>query len=209
MKTCEELRTNGTVAIVGAGPAGATLGRLLQQRGFSVKLYERDASSTARSQGGSLDLRKDAGQRAVDAAGLTDIFAKYSREEAKAFRMLDDHGNEIPGGADETHDEPGPEIDRGDLRQLLLDSLKPGTVEWGHTVKEVQPESDGRWRLEFEDWPPVVADLVVGADGVGSKVRAQLTSIKPTYIGMSISRRSSAKTFGEDRNSITFLAKAR
>ncbi len=186
MKTCEELRTNGTVAIVGAGPAGATLGRLLQQRGFSVKLYERDASSTARSQGGSLDLRKDAGQRAVDAAGLTDIFAKYSREEAKAFRMLDDHGQEIPGGADETHEEPGPEIDRGDLRQLLLDSLKPDTVAWGHAVKEVQPESDGRWRLTFEDRPPVVADLVVGADGVGSKVRSQLTPVRPTYIGMSM-----------------------
>ena len=186
MKSCEELRTRGTVAIVGAGPAGATLGRLLQQRGFSVTLYERDASSTARSQGGSLDLRRDAGQRAVDAAGLGELFAKHSRDEAKAFRMLDDHGAEIPGGADDTHEEPGPEIDRGDLRQLLLDSLAPGTIAWGHAVNEVCAEPDGRWRLTFADRPPVVADLVVGADGVGSKVRAQLTSIKPTYIGMSM-----------------------
>ena len=186
MKTCEELRTIGTVAVVGAGPAGATLARLLQARGFSTKVYERDASPTARPQGGSLDLRKDGGQRAIEQAGLTEEFRRHSRDDAKAFRMLDSRGRPHPiarSGEAETHDDAGPEIDRADLRRLLLDSLAPSTVVWGHAVTDVLPEPDGRWRLEFKGRPPVTADLVVGADGVGSKVRHRLTPVRPRYIG--------------------------
>lgn len=171
MMTCKDLQTNGTVAIVGAGPAGATLARLLQKQGFSVKVFERDASSTSRSQGGSLDLRKDSGQRAVDKAGLSETFQQVSRSEAKDFKMLDSQGRAYPSGGAETHEEAGPEIDRGDLRQLLLDSLAPGTVAWGHLVKDVYLEADGRWRLEFAEQAPAIADMVVGADGVGSQVR--------------------------------------
>ncbi|MEH2013147.1 FAD-dependent oxidoreductase [Nostoc sp.] len=186
MMTCKDLQTGGTVAIVGAGPAGATLARLLQMQGFSVKVFERDASSTSRSQGGSLDLRKDSGQRAVDKAGLSETFRQASRREAKAFKMLDSQGSVHPEEGAETHEDAGPEIDRGDLRQLLLDSLAPGTVAWGHLLKDIHPETDGRWRLEFAKQGPVTADLVVGADGVGSRVRHRLTPVRPRYIGMTM-----------------------
>ena len=183
---CRELRTSGSVAVVGAGPGGATLARLLQLRGFNAKVFERDTSATARPQGGSLDLRADSGQRAVDASGLTAEFAAVSREDAKAFRMLDSHGTEMPGAGAETHEDPGPEVDRADLRRLLLDSLAPDTVAWGHAVQAVQPADDGRWRLEFEEFPSFTADLVVGADGMGSKVRRRLTSAEPVYTGITM-----------------------
>lgn len=186
MMTCKDLQTGGTVAIIGAGPAGATLARLLQTQGFSIKVFERDASPTARSQGGSLDLRKDSGQRAVDNVGLSEAFRQASRSDAKVFKMLDSQGGVHPAGGAETHEDAGPEIDRGDLRQLLLDSLAPGTVAWGHFVKDVHPEADGRWRLEFAEQGPVIADLVVGADGVGSRVRHRLTPVRPRYIGMTM-----------------------
>lgn len=186
MKSCEELRTVGTVAIVGAGPAGTMLARLLQVRGFSVKVFERDVSPTARAQGGSLDLRKNAGQRAVEQAGLMEEFTRLSRSDARAFKMLDSQGNPHPAGEAGTHEEAGPEIDRGDLRQMLLGSLAPDTIAWDHTLKDVVPESDGRWRLEFKDQAPVVADLVVGADGVGSRVRPRLTPVRPRYTGMTM-----------------------
>ncbi len=142
MMSSENLRTGGSVAIVGAGPAGAMLARLLQMRGFTVQVIERDASSTARPQGGSLDLRPDSGQRAIDAAELGDVFSRFSRNEAKAFRMIDSQGEELPGMGEETHEDPGPEIDRRDLRQLLLDSLAPDTVAWGHVVQDVHREAD-------------------------------------------------------------------
>ena len=182
MKTAE-LLTSGSVAVVGAGPGGLMLARLLQTRGVEVAVYERDTTPTSRRQGGSLDLRPDSGQRAIDAAGLTDVFTRQSREDAKDFRLASSQGVTIPGAGEETHEDAGPEIDRGDLRQLLLDSLEPGTVRWGQTVADVQPTPDGRWQLELGDSAPVVADLVVGADGIGSRVRGRLTSIRPTYVG--------------------------
>jgi 2-polyprenyl-6-methoxyphenol hydroxylase-like FAD-dependent oxidoreductase len=186
MKSPEDLRADGLVAIVGAGPGGATLARLLQLRGLTVQVFERDASVTARPQGGSLDLRPDSGQRAIDAAGLVDVFARFSRDEAKAFRMIDSQGNELPGMGEETHEDAGPEIDRKDLRQLLLDSLAPDTVAWGHAVEGVYPEADGRWRLDIKDQASVIADFVVGADGIGSKVRRRLTSVQPRYTGVNM-----------------------
>ncbi len=183
---CGDLKRSGSVAVVGAGPGGATLARLLQDRGFEVSVFERDASAMARPQGGSLDLRADSGQRAVDAAGLAAEFAAISREDAKAFRMVDPQGAEMPGAGAETHEDPGPEIDRADLRRLLLDALVPHTVAWGHAVQDVHPTENGRWRLDFEGQPSFTADLVVGADGMGSKVRRRLTSAEPVYTGVTM-----------------------
>jgi len=173
----------GTVAILGAGPAGLALARLLHVRGVAVTVYERDTSPAVRRQGGSLDLRPDSGQRAVQAAGLEDVFAASSREEAKAFRLVSSQGVEIPGAGEETHEDAGPEIDRGELRRLLLESLKPQVVRWNHPVQDVVDAGDGRWRVEFSGQAAVVADLVVGADGIGSRVRRRLTDVTPVYTG--------------------------
>ena len=186
MMTTNDLRTTGSIAIVGAGPAGAALARLLGDRGFSVRVYERDASVTARPQGGSLDLRPDSGRRAIDAAGLGSTFEALSREDAKAFRMVSSTGEEMPGAGEETHEDAGPEIDRGDLRRMLVEALPEGTVAWDHSVETVEREADGRWRLMFDGRDPVVADLVIGADGIGSKVRERLTDAQPVYTGITM-----------------------
>lgn len=188
MTTCEQLRTGGTVAVVGAGPAGLTLARLLQNAGFTVRIFERDDSPDARRQGGSLDLRPDSGQRAIRKAGLGEAVDHASRTEAEAFRMLDPHGQVQTTAEDQPLDQEdnGPEIDRADLRGLLLDAVAPGTIAWGHTLTEVVPEADGRWRLEFRDQASVTADLVVGADGVQSRVRWRLTTVEPRYFGIAM-----------------------
>jgi 2-polyprenyl-6-methoxyphenol hydroxylase-like FAD-dependent oxidoreductase len=183
MKTTSELRNSGLVAIAGAGPAGLTLARLLQMRGLNVRIFERDASPTSRHQGGSLDLRPSLGQHAIDATGLNSDFKKVSRREAKEFKFLDHQGNIIPGAAVETHEDAGPEIDRGDLRKLLLNSVKPDTISWDHSVAGVHANGNGQWCLEFDNKAPLIADLVIGADGMSSKVRNKLTSARPSYTG--------------------------
>lgn len=184
--TNRELRANGSVAIVGAGPGGAVLARLLSDQGFSVRVFERDASPTARPQGGSLDLRPDSGRRAIDKAGLRSTFESLSRDDAKAFRMLGSNGEEMPGAGEDTHENAGPEIDRGDLRGMLLDAQPADTVAWDHKVEALEQNADGRWSLKFAGRDDVVADLVVGADGIGSKVRQQLTDVQPIYTGITM-----------------------
>ena len=80
-----------------------------------------------------------------------------------------------------------PEIDRGVLRGVLLDSVPEGTVRWGSKVQsvvedagEVGPrslkiEEDGKIRTEGP------FDLIVGADGAWSKTRPKLSDARPVY----------------------------
>lgn len=68
-----------TVSIIGAGPSGLTLARLLQMRGVNVRLFEHDASFSARDQGGTFDLHNDGGQKALLEAQLFDEFKKFAR----------------------------------------------------------------------------------------------------------------------------------
>ena len=186
MPTCDELRTSGTVAVVGAGPAGLTLTRLLQTRGFSVRIFERDASSTARLQGGSLDLRPDSGQRAIRDAGLGEAFDRFSRTEAEAFTMLNRHGEVQTTDQPLDQEDNGPEIDRADLRRLLLDAVGPDTIAWDHALSDAVPQSDGRWRLDFRNQPSLTVDLVIGADGMRSRIRRRLTPVEPSYFGIAM-----------------------
>ena len=186
MNSCGELRANGTVAVIGAGPGGAAVANLLHKRGFTVRVYESDAAIDSRPQGGSLDLRPDSGQRAIDAAGLGETFARLSRDDAKAFRMIDSHGNDLPGQGEDTHENAGPEIDRSDLRAMLVNALPADMIAWGHRVSAVTQGDDGRWRLDIADGQPVTADLVIGADGIGSRARAALTDVRPVYTGITM-----------------------
>ena len=56
------------IAIVGGGPGGLTLARLLQMHGADVVVYERDSSREARVQGSALDLHEDSGLAALQEA---------------------------------------------------------------------------------------------------------------------------------------------
>jgi tetracycline resistance monooxygenase len=51
------------VAIIGAGPVGLVMARLLQQQGVDVTVYERDENAQVRIWGGTLDLHKGSGQK--------------------------------------------------------------------------------------------------------------------------------------------------
>lgn len=175
---------NKHIAIVGGGPGGLTLARLLQLQGINVKVYERDGNKDARPQGATLDLHDESGLLALKKAGLMDAFKANYRPGADRMSLLDKDGNIlISEQSVTTADATGrPEIDRGPLQQLLLDSLQPGTVVWDSQFVSMVPNNAG-WQLEFKNGNSVYADIVIAADGANSKIRPYLTSIKSFYSG--------------------------
>jgi 2-polyprenyl-6-methoxyphenol hydroxylase-like FAD-dependent oxidoreductase len=186
------LLTNKKIAIIGGGPGGLTLARLLQVKGAEVKVYERDVTRVLRVQGATLDLHYESGQKAIEAAGLLDAFKKTYRPGNDKWRVLDKAANVLydeheKASPDVTFGDPTfrPEIDRSDLRDILLSSLSPDTVVWDSHFINMLPVGP-QWKIEFKNGTTVVADLVIGADGGNSKIRPFVTSIKPAYTGIII-----------------------
>ncbi|EFL37373.1 monooxygenase [Streptomyces griseoflavus Tu4000] len=79
-------------------------------------------------------------------------------------------------------DRANPEIDGGQLRNLLLGTLD---AEWGRGVKRVPGSGDGVLVL-FKDGRQETFDLVVGADGAWSRVRPAVSSVAPHYPGITL-----------------------
>ncbi|MDT0411019.1 MULTISPECIES: FAD-dependent oxidoreductase [Streptomyces] len=183
--TPDPTATAPRIAVIGAGPGGLTCARVLQRHGIPVTVYDREAGREARDQGGTLDLHADNGQVALKAAGLLDAFLAKARPEGQEMRTYEAGSGALTGRHVPEPDEMfKPEIDRGVLRDLLLDSLAPGTVRWGHALAAVEGPAEGPRTLRFADGTTAVADLVIGADGAWSKVRRALSGALPAYSGV-------------------------
>jgi 2-polyprenyl-6-methoxyphenol hydroxylase-like FAD-dependent oxidoreductase len=185
------LLENKTVAIIGGGPGGLTLARLLQLKGVNVKVYERDLNRQVRAQGATLDLHYESGLKALEEAGLMDAFKANYRPDADRLRVVDENANIFFDEHGQEHKSSfgdkwfRPEIDRGPLRNILLDSFKPETVVWNSHIVSVEGVDD-IWKIIFNNGTTALADVVIGADGANSKIRPLVTHIKPFYSGVTV-----------------------
>ncbi|SHL10273.1 FAD-dependent oxidoreductase [Flavobacterium chilense] len=172
---------NKKIAIIGGGPVGLTTARILQVNGADVTVYERDINAQARTSGGTLDIHSDSGQKAIQKAGLMKEFYEYARPTGE--KMADMHGNitsdEMP---DEENAYSRPEIDRNDLRKIMLDNLKEDTVIWDSQLTNIEKHGD-QYRLDFKNGTTATSDFVIVANGGRSNARKFVSDEEPQLSG--------------------------
>ncbi|MFF4472264.1 FAD-dependent oxidoreductase [Streptomyces sp. NPDC001599] len=172
------------IAIIGGGLGGLTAARVLHVNGIESAVFDLEPGPEARTQGGMLDIHEENGQKAIHAAGLHDEFRKIIHEGGQAMRLVGPDGT-VHVATEDEGDGGRPEVDRGELRGLLLDSLPDGTVHWRRKATGARALDDGRHEVTFADGSAITTDLLVGADGAWSRIRPLLSAAEPAYTGIS------------------------
>ncbi|WAL69127.1 NAD(P)/FAD-dependent oxidoreductase [Amycolatopsis cynarae] len=172
------------IAIVGAGLGGLTLARVLHVNGLEATVFDLEASPEARVQGGMLDIHEDSGQVALRAAGLYEQFRALVHPGGEAMRIADQQGR-IRLAAEDDGTGGRPEVDRGQLRDLLLNSLPASSVRWGRKATGVRALGGRHHEVIFADGTTITTDLLVGADGAWSRIRPLVSGAVPAYTGIS------------------------
>jgi len=182
---------NKQIAIVGGGPGGLTLARLLQLQNVNVKVYERDIDKNTRVQGSPLDLHENSGLAAIRKANLFEEF-KQNYMPGADKTTITNHQAEVVFSDHETKKEENfgyehfrTEIDRGVLRKLLIDSLQAENIVWDSHFLSMEKQSEG-WLMHFKNGKSAYSDIVIVADGANSKIRPYITDIRPYYSGITM-----------------------
>ena len=178
--------SHSRIAIIGAGLGGSALGALLQQAGYDVRLYEQ--ASVLGRLGAGIHLGPNL-MRVLDRIGIAETLIRNGVEpEAWVSRHWDTgellFSFPLKGASQEAYGAPYLTVHRGDLQEYLNDTLQTGTLELGRKLAALQ-ETDRNVVLKFEDGSEATADIVIGADGVYSKVRQYMFGIDPPrYTGV-------------------------
>ncbi|KAI9810473.1 MAG: hypothetical protein M1827_006249 [Pycnora praestabilis] len=171
------------IAIVGAGPGGLLLARVLHQNQIPYTIFEAETSPNTRPQGGTLDLHPPTGQRAIKEAGLWSDFEKVARPDGEEMKLGDSAGKIYIH--EQSQGNCAPEVDRNALRILLRESIPEDSIRWGYKVQKVEVSEGGEGTIHFAHGNTESGfDLIVGADGAWSKIRPLLSSAVPYYSGI-------------------------
>jgi 6-hydroxynicotinate 3-monooxygenase len=168
------------IAIVGAGLGGLTVGGFLQRTGFPVRIYEQ-APAFSRI-GAGIILSANA-IKVLRRLGVEDELIQtgikpecyISRAWDTGATMYEIHFDDA---SEKRYGGPYLNIHRGDLHDVLAQVVTPGTIAFNHQLVELK-QSSGSYRLRFNDGTTVDADIVIGADGIRSKVREFLLGDEP------------------------------
>ncbi len=166
------------IAIIGAGIGGLTLALALRQRGFAPIVYER--AKALGEVGAGLTLWPNA-TKALASLGLGEELDRIGEEPIHQM-IRNGHTGEIlriferKSTMRPTYGAPLLQIHRRDLHDMLVHALEaraPGSVRLGCHLVSVEADA-ARPVATFVDGSRVGADLIVGCDGIRSRVRAAL-----------------------------------
>jgi 2-polyprenyl-6-methoxyphenol hydroxylase-like FAD-dependent oxidoreductase len=170
------------VLVIGAGLGGLCLAQGLHKAGISVAVYERDRSQEARTQGYRfhMDIRGEEALRACLPPGLYELAMATRAQPSKGatvFRIVDGDLREastgrFPESGSSAFVTVGSSIDRLTLRQILLAGLDD-IVHFGKEFTHYEQQPDGTVRACFADGTEAIGNVLVAADGVGSRIREQ------------------------------------
>ncbi|EGO2513519.1 FAD-dependent oxidoreductase [Enterococcus durans] len=177
---------NNQIAIIGAGIGGLTLASIMQKYGLKPLIFEREPSSTYRQQGGTLDIHSNTGQLILKEAGLFEKFQSLARYEGQDFRLLDKTGKIYMNEVSDEEDIHRPEIDRSELRKLLLNSIDTDRIYWRYELLEATQIENNKIKLSFKNGKITIVDILIGADGAFSQTRNLLSTVKPQYTGITM-----------------------
>jgi len=171
------------VIVVGAGLGGLCLAQALRRRDIDVDVFERDRSPWERPQGYRLHLDPDgvSALRQVLTPALFELFGATSMKVLPVTAIVDTAlaaQRRIPLDEHWSTPDRSPHgtcahlnVNRATLRQTLLAGLDE-IVHFGKTFSHYEMDGIGV-TATFEDGTRVRGDLLVGADGIRSRVRRQ------------------------------------
>ena len=172
--------TNKQFAIVGGGIGGLTLGIALQRKGFNVTIFE--SAPTLRPLGAGITLAGNA-VKALIQIGIADAVLEAGKI-LQALIIKDQKGNILTQTNAEVLSRKfgvinSFSIHRGDLQNILLRQLKPGSLLTGKKLLNFCQKQNGV-TLYFEDGSYAAADYVIACDGIHSIVRKILLPFSDT-----------------------------
>jgi 5-methylphenazine-1-carboxylate 1-monooxygenase len=171
-----------SVLVVGGGIGGLTTALALHERGIrDVTVLE--ASPEIRELGVGINTLPHAIRELRD-LGLLDALDAVALRTAELF-YLNRQGQQIwhePRGVAAGHDVPQLSIHRGLLQAVIANAVRerlgPDAIRTGHRLTDIAADDDGvtvRVTDRSDDEPHAMrADVLVGADGIHSTVRATL-----------------------------------
>ena len=174
------------VAVIGASLGGLCLARLLQRQGVEVEVHEVRSASDPAWYRRSLAIDREPAIDALRAADLGPLFERCCERERAYTRLVDAQGQRQRDRALPARAQPQWRIEYGLLRDLLLNSLEPGSVIWGRRFTSLTAAADGRQRLNFANGARSNVDLVIGADGACSLLRPYATASGLRYSGLTL-----------------------
>ncbi|MCY1419549.1 6-hydroxynicotinate 3-monooxygenase [compost metagenome] len=179
------MRGKQKIAVVGAGLGGAAAATLLQQAGFDVEVFEQAPEFSRLGAGIHIGpnvmkiFRRMGLEQQLELMGSHPDFW-FSRDGVSG-----DYLSRIPLGefARREYGASYITVHRGDLHALQMSTIQPGTVHFGKRLEKIADEDD-QVRLDFTDGTSTRADIVIGADGIHSKIREELLGAEaPLYSG--------------------------